>query len=185
MRFWGRGKVEARESGGRVGEGMGWKEMEGRVRSSRSSLMVKEACVEGQLVCLEQSGHSSRKNICANGVGPNLHRPPPSNNPHPLYSTPCQLFQRILRDICLPQPIHPTQQHPRHIQCHVPLPNDHRLVRILQPRVQATIPGIAIIPSHKVPRRVYPLERIFSWDIQFLIPRCTVREDEGIVMRDD
>ena len=47
MRFWERGKVVVKVGGGRGGVGMGWKETEGIVRSSRSSLMVKEACREG------------------------------------------------------------------------------------------------------------------------------------------
>lgn len=87
----------------------------------------------------------------------------------------------------MPEPIHPAQQHPRDVQRHVALADDHRVlpaqeeVRVHGPPVLR----VPVVPPDKVPRGAHPAQRVLAGDAEPPVARGAIRQDQPVVVRDD
>lgn len=154
-RFWARGRDETMSFEGKKSLGIGSKETDGSWRSSRTSLIVKDACIlESVHRCRERSS----------GTQTHLHRPSTANYAHPFDLTFQQLLHCIFGNVGLAQLLNIRKQYACDIQCHISLSNDHSVLSGSQIWCQITVFRKTVIPSHKFTGRVYIPNGLFTRD---------------------
>lgn len=99
-----------------------------------------------------------------------------------LDSAPRKGIKGVRRDVRLPQHVDVFKEHTGYVKSNISLSNDHGVLPLGEVRGKVGMFGQPVIPAHKFSSRVYALETLLSRNAKFLVSRCTIGKNNGVII---